>query len=87
MSATEVIKELEELPSHERQKVLRWLQQQGLEDLWPRADAIMKNAPKLNEGEILKLPRVRPPQLHCRRNEVVSRSLPLGSTATIAALP
>jgi len=60
MSATEVIKELEELPSQEREKVLRWLQQQGLKDLWARADALMKDAPKLNEDEILRLPRVRP---------------------------
>ena len=60
MSATEVIKELEELPSQEREKVLRWLQQQGLKDLWARADALMKDAPKLNEDEILSLPRVRP---------------------------
>jgi len=28
MSATEVIKELEELPSQEREEILRWLQQQ-----------------------------------------------------------
>jgi hypothetical protein len=60
MSATEVIKELEELPSQEREKVLCWLQQQGLKDLWARADALMKDAPKLNEDEILRLPRVRP---------------------------
>ena len=59
MSATEVIKELEELPSQEREKVLRWLQQQGLKDLWARADALMKDAAKLNEDEILRLPRVR----------------------------
>ena len=51
MSAIEVIKELEELPSQEREKVLRWLQQQGLKDLWARADALMKDAPKLNEDE------------------------------------
>jgi len=37
------------------------LQQQGLKDLWARADALMKDAPKLNEDEILRLPRVRPP--------------------------
>ncbi len=55
MSATEVIKELEELPSQEREKVLRWLQQQGFKDLWARADALMKDAPKLNEDEILNL--------------------------------
>jgi len=61
MSATEVIRELEELPLQEREKVLRWLQQDGLKDLWTRADALMKDAPKLNEDEILKLPRVRPP--------------------------
>src|SRR4029077_520456 len=61
MSATEVIKELEELPSQEREKVLRWLQQQGFKDLSARADALMKDAPKLNEDEILRLPRVRPP--------------------------
>jgi hypothetical protein len=59
MSATDVIRELKELPSPERQKVLRWLQQQGLKDLWARADTLMKDAPELNEGEILKLPRVR----------------------------
>ncbi len=46
MSATEVIKELEELPLQEREKVLRWLQQQGLKDLWSRADALMKDATK-----------------------------------------
>jgi len=57
MSAIEVIKELEELPSQEREKVLRWLQQQGLKDLWARADALMKDAPRLNEDEILRLPR------------------------------
>jgi len=34
---------------------LRWLQQQGFKDLWARADALMKDAPKLNEDEILKL--------------------------------
>ena len=61
MSAIEVIKELEELPSQEREKVLRWLQQQGLKDLWARGDALMKDAPKLNEDEILRLPRIRPP--------------------------
>ena len=61
MSAIEVIKELEELPSQEREKVLRWLQQQGLKDLWAGADILMKDAPKLNEDEILRLPRVRPP--------------------------
>jgi Mg/Co/Ni transporter MgtE len=60
MSATDVIRELKELPSREREKVLRWLQQQGLKDLWARADALMKDAPKLNEDEILRLPRVRP---------------------------
>jgi len=51
---------LEELPSQEREKVLRWLQQQGFKDLWARADALMKDAPELSEDEILKLPRVRP---------------------------
>ena len=61
MSATDVIKELEELPSQEREKVLRWLQQEGLKDLWRRADELMDDAPKLAEEEILKLPRVRPP--------------------------
>jgi len=61
VSATDVIKELEELPSKEREKVLRWLQQQGLEDLWRRADELMDDAPKPTEDEILKLPRVRPP--------------------------
>jgi hypothetical protein len=61
MSAIEVIKELEELPSQEREKVLRWLQQRSLKDLWARADTLMKDAPKLNEDEILRLPRVRPP--------------------------
>ena len=60
MSATDVIKELEELPSQEQEKVLRWLQQRGLKDLWTRADALMKDAPKVNEDEILRLPRVRP---------------------------
>jgi hypothetical protein len=60
MSATEVIKELEELPSREREKVLRWLQQQGFKDLWTRADALMNDAPKPSEDEILRLPRVRP---------------------------
>ena len=60
MSATEVIKELQELPSQEREKVLRWLQQQGLKDLWTRADSMMKDAPKLSEDDILRLPRVRP---------------------------
>lgn len=61
MSATEVIRELEELSSQEREKVLRWLQQRGLQDLWDRADALLKDAPKVREEEILKLPRVRPP--------------------------
>jgi hypothetical protein len=60
MSATEVIKELEELPSQEREKVLRWLQEQGFKDLWARADVLMNGAPKLNEDDILRLPRVRP---------------------------
>ena len=60
MSATDVIRELKELPSREREKVLRWLQQQGLKDLWTRADALMKDAPKVSEDEILRLPRVRP---------------------------
>ena len=59
MSATDVIRELEELPSQEREKVLRWLQQQGLKDLWARAERLMKDAPELNEDEILRLPRVR----------------------------
>jgi hypothetical protein len=61
VSATDVIKELEELPSQEREKVLRWLQQQGLKDLWRRANEVMRDAPKLSDEEILKLPRVRPP--------------------------
>ena len=61
VSATDVIKELEELPSQEREKVLRWLQQQGLKDLWRRANEVMDDAPSLTEEEILKLPRVRPP--------------------------
>jgi Mg/Co/Ni transporter MgtE len=60
MSATDVIRELEELPRQEREKVLRWLQQQGFKDLWTRADALMKDAPKASEDEILRLPRVRP---------------------------
>jgi hypothetical protein len=60
MSATDVIRELEELPSQEQEKVLRWLQQRGLKDLWTRADALMKDAPKVSEDEILRLPRVRP---------------------------
>ena len=60
MSATDVIRELKELPSREREKVLRWLQQQGLKDLWARADALMKDAPKVSEDKILRLPRVRP---------------------------
>jgi hypothetical protein len=60
VSAADVIKELEELPLQEREKVLRWLQQQGLKDLWIRADELMKDAPKFTEDEILKLPRVRP---------------------------
>jgi Mg/Co/Ni transporter MgtE len=60
VSATDVIKELEELPSEEREKVLRWLQQQGLKDLWRRANEVMDDAPRLTEEEILKLPRVRP---------------------------
>jgi Mg/Co/Ni transporter MgtE len=60
MSATDVIRELKELPSREREKVLRWLQQQGLKDLWARADALMKDAPRVSEDEILRLPRVRP---------------------------
>ena len=64
MSATDVIRELQELPWREREKVLRWLQQQGFKDLWASADAVMKNAPKLNEDEILKLPRVRPPRFY-----------------------
>jgi hypothetical protein len=62
VSATDVIKELEELPSQEREKVLRWLQQQGLKDLWRRANEVMGDAPKLSDEEILKLPRVRPPE-------------------------
>jgi hypothetical protein len=61
VSATDVIKELEELPSQEREKVFRWVQQQGLKDLWRGADEMMDDAPKLTEEEILKLPRVRPP--------------------------
>ena len=52
MSATDVIRELEELPSQEQEKVLRWLQQRGLKDLWTRADALMKDAPKVSEEEI-----------------------------------
>ncbi len=28
--------------------------------LWARADALMKDAPKVSEDEILRLPRVRP---------------------------
>ena len=60
MSATDVIRELKELPSREREKVLRWLQQQGLKDLWARADAQMKDAPKVSEDKILRLRRVRP---------------------------
>jgi len=60
MSATDVIRELKELPAREREKVLRWLQQQGLKDLWARADALMKDAPKVSEDKILRLRRVRP---------------------------
>ena len=60
MSPTEVIRELAELPSQEREKVLGWLQQQSFKNLWARADAVMKDAPKLSEDEILRLPRVRP---------------------------
>ena len=60
MSATDVIRELEELPSQEREKVLRWLQQRGLKDLWIRADALMKDGPKVSEDEILRLPRISP---------------------------
>jgi Mg/Co/Ni transporter MgtE len=60
MSAAQVIKELEELPSQEREKVLRWLQQQGLPMLWQTAGELMKGAPKLTEDEILNLPRARP---------------------------
>ena len=59
MSATDVIRELKELPSREREKVLRWLQKQGLKDLWARADALMKDAPKVSEDKNLRLPRVR----------------------------
>jgi mRNA-degrading endonuclease RelE of RelBE toxin-antitoxin system len=59
MSATDVIRELKELPSREREKVLRWLQKQGLKDLWARADALMKDAPKVSEHKNLRLPRVR----------------------------
>ena len=60
MSASTVIRELKELPSREREKVLRWLQQQGLKDLWAGADALMTDAPKVREDKILRLPRVRP---------------------------
>jgi hypothetical protein len=49
-SATDVIKELEELPSEGREKVLRWLQQQGVKDLWARADALMKDVPQLRSA-------------------------------------
>jgi hypothetical protein len=59
MSATDVIRELKELPSREREKVLRWLQKQGLKDLWAGADALMRDAPKVSEDKILRLPRVR----------------------------
>ena len=59
-SDPEIIRELKELPSREREKVLRWLQQQGLKDLWAGADALMTDAPKVREDKILRLPRVRP---------------------------
>jgi len=60
MTATDVIEELKVLPSEEREKVFRWLQQDGLGELWRRADDAMKDAPKFSEEEILKFPRVRP---------------------------
>ena len=60
MSATEVITELKALPREERETVYRWLQQDGLRDLWRKADALLKDAPRFTEAEILALPRVRP---------------------------
>ena len=60
VNATEVITELKALPSEERETVYRWLQQDGLHDLWRRAGVLMKDAPRLTEEEILALPRVRP---------------------------
>lgn len=60
MSATDVIEELKVLPSEEREKVFRWLQQDGLGELWRRAGELMKDSPKFSEEEILNSPRVRP---------------------------
>lgn len=60
MSATEVITVLKEMPLAEREAVYRWLQQEGLGELWRQADAVLRDAPPFTEDEILDLPRVRP---------------------------
>ena len=60
MNATDVIEEMKTFPTEERQKVLHWLQKEGLQDLWRHVDGIMKDKPKFTEEEILNLPRVRP---------------------------
>lgn len=60
MTAIDLINELKTLPTAERDKVFRWLQEDGLEDLWARSDELMKNSPKVSEEEILSFPRARP---------------------------
>jgi hypothetical protein len=61
VSANEVIEELKGLSSDEREKVYRWLQREGLRDLFREADAVLKDAPRPEDEEILNFPRVRPP--------------------------
>jgi hypothetical protein len=60
MTATDMIKELKTLSMAEREKVFRWLQDEGLQELWRRADELMKDAPRVSEEAILSLPRARP---------------------------
>ena len=60
MNATDVIEEMKAFPREEREKVLSWLQSEGLQDLWRHVDGLMKDAPRYTEEEILNFPRVRP---------------------------
>ena len=65
MSASTVIRELKELPSREREKVLRWLQQQGLKgrrtdrdktcNRQPACSAKAQDDPAAWQGKVAKI--------------------------------
>ena len=62
MNASQVIADLKSLPPEGRLEVYGWLQQDVLRDLWRHADAVMHDAPRLAEEDILALPRARSPR-------------------------